>query len=181
LAFSNNRAIKFVVMCKIKSLLLILLLAGAAHAQEPSNMADARPTILKALDGDWIMRGDVLGKPARYTMHAESSLHNAFTEMHMTDANTPSKYEARVFIGFDQKSQSLIVHWLDVFGASGSIPHATGKIDGNAMQFSFPYKSATFRDTLTFDPAKNTWVLEIEAAKPDGSWSHFAGYAIARE
>ncbi len=160
--------------------LIMLLAAGSVHSQEQPRNADARPEILKALDGNWIMTGDVMGKPVTYTMLAEPTLHDTFTEMHMKDVQVPSKYEARVFIGYDRDSQSIIAHWMDSFGAKYSIPHATGQITGNTMQFIFPYNSGPFRDTLTYSPETTSWVLVIEASKPDGSWRHFAQYDIRR-
>ncbi len=115
---------------------LILLAAGCAHAQTQPRTTDPRPEILKALDGSWIMSGDVMGKPVTYTMVAEPTLHGTFTEMHMTDVQVPSEYEARVFIGYDPTSKSLIAHWMDSFGATYSIPHGTGHITGNTIEFT---------------------------------------------
>ena len=47
-------------------LLSTVLATASAHAAPPTAPADARPALLQALDGDWIMTGDVMGKPARY-------------------------------------------------------------------------------------------------------------------
>ncbi|MES2070045.1 MAG: DUF1579 family protein [Pseudomonadota bacterium] len=165
-------------LAPLLALTLLLLAAGGAHSQEQA--ADARPALLKALDGSWIMTGDVMGKPVTYTMQAAPMLQDSFTEMHMKDVQLPAKYEARVFIGYDKGSQAIITHWMDSFGAKYSIPHATGQITGNTIQFIFPYNSAPFRDTLTYSPETASWVLVIEASKPDGSWRHFARYDIRR-
>jgi hypothetical protein len=73
------------------------------------------------------------------------------------------------------------VHWLDSFGAEYSVPYGTGAIKGNAIVFNIPYPSGQFRDTLTYQPAQQAWTLLIEAAKPDGSWGHFAQYEIRRK
>ncbi|MBA5636667.1 DUF1579 family protein [Duganella sp. LX20W] len=161
-------------------LLSTVLATASAHAAPPTAPADARPALLQALDGDWIMTGDVMGKPVRYTMAATPTLNATFTEMHMKDVQVPAKYEARVFIGYDQGSQSVIAHWMDIFGAKGSIPHATGKITGSTIEFIFPYASAPFRDTLSYHAETASWTFEIESAKPDGTWKHFARYDIRR-
>jgi hypothetical protein len=166
--------------------LLLLSLAGAAAAADtppgaaPALNADARPDLLKALDGRWIMSGDVMGKPVTYDMVAAPTLHNTFTELHMIDVQMPSKYEARVLIGADRDGQSVIAHWMDSFGARASIPHATGAISGNQIEFTFAYKSAPFRDTFTRSPESDSWTLVIEAAQADGSWKHFARYTMRR-
>lgn len=157
-----------------------VLATATAHAAPPPAPADARPALLKALDGDWVMTGDVMGKPVRYNMAATPALNGTFTEMHMKDVQVPAKYEARVFIGYDQGSQAVIAHWMDSFGAKSSIPHATGKMTDHTIEFTFPYASAPFRDTLSYQPESASWTLEIESAKPDGTWKHFARYEIRR-
>ena len=162
-------------------LFLALLFSSCIYAQEPARPGDARPPLLQALDGRWVMNGDVRGKPVRYTMLASPTLQATFTEMHMLDVQVPPRYEARVLIGFDAASQSVIVHWLDSFGAKYSIPHATGQITGATLGFTFPYPGGSFRDTLTYDKEHDCWTLQIEAAQPDGSWKHFAQYFIRRE
>lgn len=157
-----------------------VMFAALGHPANAAEAAAARPALLVALDGRWTMVGDVMGKPVQYDMEAFPTLQGTFTEMHMNDIHVPSKYEARVFIGAD-KDGRLIVHWLDSFGAKYSVPHGTGAITGNTIAFSFPYPSGEFRDTLTYQPARQTWTLLIEAAKPDGSWGHFARYEIQRK
>jgi hypothetical protein len=137
-------------MRRILTLLLALVgFASGVLAQDQAMTADTRPTLLRALDGNWVMTGDVLGKPVTYDMVAVPSLQGAFTEMHMKDMQVPSKYEARVFIGVDPGSQ-----------------------------FSIPYDSGPFRDTLIFHLQDRSWSLAIEASQPDGSWKHFARYKI---
>jgi hypothetical protein len=156
----------------------MLIAASGAHAQDPANSAGKRPALLQALDGHWVMTGDVLGKAVTYDMVAAPTLQGSFTEMHMTDVNVPSEYEARVFIGVDPDDQVVIAHWLDNFGAKYSVPHGTGQATGNVIQFTIPYADGPFRDTLTFHPEDRSWSFVIEASQPDGSWKHFARYEI---
>jgi hypothetical protein len=165
-----------------KTLFLALLLAtGISNAQSPAQAVDARPELLKALDGNWVMSGDVRGKPVTYSMNAAPALERNFTEMRMHDTQVPAKYEARVFIGYDTASATVIVHWMDVFGARYSIPHATGHIVGNNIEFTFAYPDGPFRDTLSYHPESKSWTLVLESSKPDGSWAHFARYDIRRQ
>lgn len=142
--------------------------------------ADERPALLKALDGPWIMRGDVRGKPVSYTMRAGPGLQDKFTEMHMVDVQQPPRYEARVFLGMDGAGQKVIAHWLDSFGAGSSVPHATGTLAGNVIEITFPYAGGAFRDTFTYQPEQQGWLFELEAARPDGGWQHFARYVLRR-
>lgn len=78
----------------------ILMAAGALNAQEHPKIPD-RPAVLKALDGEWVMSGDVMGEPVTYRMVAGPTLQGAFTEIHMNDVQVPSQYEARVLVGYD--------------------------------------------------------------------------------
>lgn len=159
--------------------LLAILGAGALRAQEHPKISE-RPAALKALDGDWIMSGDVMGKPVTYRMTAGPTLQGTFTEIHMNDVQVPSEYEARVLIGYDTESNSVIAHWMDSFGAKHSIPHGTGSVTDNSIQFTIPYGGGPFRDTFTYNPDTNTWLFVLEVFQPDGTWKHFARYNVRR-
>lgn len=161
----------------MRRFLLALLLALSIA---PAWAEGDRPELLQALDGAWTMTGDVRGKPVTYTMQAKPVLHGRFTEMRMRDVQTPSQYEAHVYLGVDPGTGSLIVHWMDSFGAKYSIPHATGRIDGDTMQFSFAYASGQFRDTFSYDREARAWTFVLEAQQPDGSWKHFAKYRVLK-
>ena len=156
-----------------------MLSAGPAPAQDRPVVAE-RPASYRALDGEWIMTGDVMGAPVTYRMQAGPTLSGAFTEIHMIDVATPSEYEARVFLGYDQDTRTVIVHWLDSFGGKYSIPHGTGTLTDDSIQFVVPYPSGAFRDTFKYDPHESTWLFVIEAQQPDGSWQHFARYSVHR-
>ena len=160
--------------------LLMLLAAGSLRAQERPKIPE-RPPVLKALDGNWVMSGDVMGKPVTYRMVAGPTLQGAFTELHMTDVQVPSEYEARVFIGYDADKKIVIAHWMDSFGAEYSIPHGSGHVTENSIQFTIPYQSGSFRDTFTYSPESKTWLFVLEAAQPDGTWKHFARYSVRRK
>jgi hypothetical protein len=66
-------------------------------------------------------------------------------------ANTPPKYEARVFIGPDTLAGRALAHWLDNFGAVYSVPPAsTIRLDaadgaGGWKRFA-QYRAARHRD-----------------------------------
>lgn len=161
--------------------MLLVMPPLAVQAQSIVLRDDPRPPLLKQLDGEWIMKGDVLGKPVEYLLVAGPTLRARFTELHMRDLAEPPQYEARVFLGVDAENGDLIAHWMDDFGARYSIPHGTGRIEGATLQFTFPYADGPFRDTFEFVPSNGTWSFRIEAGQPDGSWKHFARYEIRRK
>lgn len=154
---------------------LVFFLSGNLHAQEQPKIPE-RPAVLKALDGNWVMTGDIRGKLVTHKMVAGPTLQGAFTEIYIKDVETT--YEARVLIGYDAESDSVIVHWIDSFGAKHSIPHGTGSAADNSIQFTFLYGSGPFRDTFTYDSDTNTWLFVLEASQPDGTWKHFARYNV---
>jgi hypothetical protein len=165
----------------IAAFILQTIALPLANAGEATGDMDKRPDVLKALDGNWVMTGDVMGRPATYDMVAAPALQGAFTEMRMRDIQVPSKYEAAVFLGYDTETKTVIVHWMDRFGAKASIPHATGHIAGNTVQFIFPYKGGQFRDTFSYSPETSTWDFLLESGQADGSWKKFASYVVKRK
>lgn len=160
-------------------LLLAALTVPAAQADEVP-AGDPRPALLRSLDGEWTMTGDVQGEAVSYALVAGPTLGGAFTELHMLDTAQPPGYEARVFIGWDADSATIIAHWLDSFGARFSVPHGVGRIEGNTIEFTVPYADGPFRDTFVFSPERGAWELRIESAQADGSWAHFAHYELRR-
>lgn len=158
------------------SLATLLLAPTSSHAAP----ADTRPAVLRALDGSWTMSGDVMGKPVTYRMTAAPALQGTFTEMRMQDVQVPAQYEAVVFIGYDAASGNLIAHWMDSFGAKHSVPHGTGRVDGNTIQFTIPYAAGDFRDTFTYDPASASWRFVLESKGAGDAWKHFARYQVKR-
>ena len=88
---------------------VVAVVTGCAAALAPARRAaEARPALLAALDGNWVMVGDVMGKPVRYKLTVSPVLAGTFTELHMTDSQEPPQYEARVFIANDRESGRVI-------------------------------------------------------------------------
>lgn len=168
---------------RIRGLLaaLVVIALGCAEAPAPRlNAAETRPQLLAALDGNWLVVGDVMGKPVKYTLIVSPVLARTFTELHMTDVQEPPQYEARVFIAHDKESGQVIAHWLDVFGGKGSIPHGTGQVTDDTIEFIIPYANGPFRDRLTRDAASGEWRFTIESSERSGEWKHFAAYKLER-
>ena len=175
-----NRTVTTLACC---AACCLLPMAGLTHAQVQETAAaaaDTRPDILRQLDGVWTMKGDVRGKPVTYRMVATPALQGTFTELRMKDAEVPARYEATVFLGYDAGTKTVIAHWMDSFGAKYSVPHGTGDTAGNVVTFTIPYPDGPFRNTWRFDPATSSWQFALEAAQADGSWKHFARYAVTR-
>jgi hypothetical protein len=147
---------------------------GSARAERQA----AAETLLDRLVGDWLMVGEVRGRPVTYTLAARRVLGARFVELHMLDVNEPPGYEARVFIGADTLPGRILVHWLDSFGAAYSVPHGSGEVVGDTLRFEVPYPGETFRDLLIYHGNERGWTLQIEADDGAGGRRLFARYEV---
>jgi len=162
-------------------LLAVLLGFNACQSPEKSQKKDPRPLLLQHLDGTWMGTGQVTGEPVTYLISVEPVLNSAFSKIHMVDLSPQPQYEALVFIGEDPATKTIITHWLDSFGAAYSIPHGTGKISGQTLEFSIPYPESVFLDRFIYDEPSDSWKLDILSRKDtSASWTVFAGYVLHR-
>lgn len=159
----------------ILAITVICFLSCKSNVPE-SVIADNRPEILKKLDGTWLVSGQVQGDSVAYNLTVKPVLNNTFSELHMKDVAVPPQYEAIVFIGYDTAGKKIISHWMDSFGPAFSIPHGTGTIEQNKIEFIIPYDGNPFRDILTFDEKEGSWSFVIESSKDSITWSNFASY-----
>lgn len=143
----------------------------------PAARADS---LLSRLEGRWRMRGVVQGDSVAYTLDAERALDRRFVVLRMKDVQVPAQYEAHVYIGVDSATTRVIAHWMDVFGAGSSIPHAEGAVRGDTLTLLFRYASGDFRDTFAWDPRRDAWHVLLESADGKGGWSRFAEYRATR-
>jgi hypothetical protein len=167
--------------CAIAALLTALLggIFAVAAGTAPS-VADADNAYLEELLGKWDMTGWMGSKALHYRAVAERVLQNGFVRLHMVDVAADPQYEADVYIGVDSQQHDFVAHWLDRFGAAGARVVGTGKRSNDKLILIFPYAAGNFRDTFTFLSDSSTWSLLLESQKPDGSWSTFASYTLAR-
>ena len=160
-----------VLIASVLSIMVATSLAGPPSSDD---------SYLDDLQGRWVMRGTLGGKPVTYDAVAERVLGGAWLKFHMIDAREPPGYQADVFLGYDPSAHDFIVHWLDQFGAAGARVVATGHRDGEQLMFTFPYAEGTFRDTFRRDKRNGTWTLLLESQGKDGTWSMFANYRLTR-
>ncbi len=172
---------KKIPLTQITIILLLPLSISCTNNKTEKQINDFRPSILKQLDGEWIAKGKVMGNDVEYNLRVSPVLNFTFSELHMIDVSNPPQYEAMVFIGYDTTSKKIISHWLDSFGPTFSIPHGTGKIDNNTIEFTIPYADGTFRDRIILNEREKTWSLLIESFKDSTSWNTFAEYTITKK
>jgi hypothetical protein len=150
---------------------LTLAFAGESQDGREHPLQDA---FLDGLVGDWQVVRTMKNRTAENTVHADWVLNHQFLRLHYRDVATPSKYEALVFIGYDNAGKHYVVHWIDVFGGHFSQTLGSGKRDGNALAITFDYPDGEFRNTFTFAPQERTWTSLMRQKDKKGEWSAFA-------
>lgn len=159
---------------KILSFILLLVTAVTAHAQESTTNAALNDPLLDRLVGDWsVERTFPSGRVTKNIVHAEWVLQHQFVELHYQGPATPSRYEARVLIGYDQLANRYVCHWADSYGGTYSADGFAPRQDkSNAMEFTFEFHDGRLTNRFAFEPASGTWKSTIWQTEK-GEWTLF--------
>jgi hypothetical protein len=87
-----------------------------------------------------------------------------------------------VYIGYDTTRSCYVTFWLDNFGVDSAISvlgYGDRKGDTLVILFSFP--NEPFRDTFTYDSARDEWRFLLEDGNLQGTWKTFADYYLKRK
>lgn len=166
-------------MARVTFILLGTFLVASQSTAQTTNPV-AMDSLLQRLVGTWTMTGAVQGQAATYHLEVRRVLQNRFVELHMEDIARPPQYEARVFIGIDSAASRYVAHWMDNFGAAYSIPHGVGAAHGDTIVLTFSYANGPFRDTFSYDHARDAWRFRLESGDSLGHWRPFADYQVRR-
>ena len=151
---------------------LMAIAFSVAHSQPPPELKDP---FLDQFLGDWhVERKFGSGKTGENAMHVEWMLKHHFIRLEYGHGETSPKYEAIVFIGYDDAAQSYVCHWVDVFGARYSAL-GRGKLsdDKRSLEFHFDSKEGGLTNKFTFNPDTKTWTSLIRQEE-NGEWRTFA-------
>ena len=153
-------------------LLFAIALAQAQAQGPPPELKDA---FLDNFVGEWrVERKSASGRVVETSVRGEWMLKRQFIELHYGYADSSPKYEAIVFIGFDDADKTYVCHWMDVFGGRYS-GLGRGKIDNNlvAIEFRFDSKEGALTNKFTFDWQTKIWTSLIRQQEK-GEWKTFA-------
>ena len=152
-----------------------------------------RDRLLDELVGNWEVTGTVVGEPLRHSCAVEWILNHQFLRIHFLDIGTKAsrkkkagrddhpRYEAMVFVGYDNMSDRYVVHWLDIFGGRFSEILGYGQLMGrNSIRFRFEGGTVPLHNTITWNPQKRTWSMIIDQKNPKGKWTRFASESFQR-
>lgn len=172
--------------------LILFLLMGccAVLGQEPPEALDGphnvfHDDLLDNLVGEWRVAGKIRGKPAEQTYEARWALNHQFLRLHEVGAGAvldgQVRYEAMVFIGYDNTSDRYVAHWLDVYGGRFSETVGYGTRSGNSIRFVFEYPEGPFHNTFIWQPKTNTWHFVLETKNSKGKWMNFADLTATKQ
>ena len=137
--------------------------------------------LLDKLSGNWKMKGVVREDSVEYKTECKWTLNHQFFLLHMLDINNPPRFEAVVYIGFNNDKKNYVVHWLDQFGGSYSETLGHGNSNGDSIKILFNYPYGYFRDTFTYLTDKEQWHFLLEDKNEDVEWQKFAEYTLIKE
>jgi hypothetical protein len=90
------------------------------------------------------------------------------------------RYEAMVFVGYDNASERYVAHWIDVYGGRFSETLGYGRRENESVQFVFEYPDGPFHNTFQWDPKASSWTFLLESKRPSGQWLPFAEDRLQR-
>jgi hypothetical protein len=171
-----------------KSLPLLLLLALTALPQSKPEPLDGphrlfHDDVLDHLQGHWKLAGIIMGKPSEMSLNGEWVLNHQFLLLHESDSSAgPGKprYQANIYIGYDNASDRYVVHWIDIFGGRFSETLGYGTRAGNTIKFNFEYPNGPFHNTFTWNSQENSWHFLLEQKDAEGRWKTFADQTAVR-
>ena len=162
---------------KVKSLILALALFAVpvACAQQPP----VSSPLLDHLAGKWLMEGTMAGQPTKHDLDAQWVLDHHYLRIHEVSrekkANGQPRYEAFVFIAWNEQPKRYSCAWLDVYGgfSDGSIGVAPPSDHELAFVFKNEKGEPDFSNHFAYDPKTDTWSDTLDnivkgAPKPFG-------------
>jgi len=163
------------------ALMLVLPSVGAARgAENPGSLLDR-------LTGQWVLEGTIAGETTTHDVEAKWVLDRQYLQIHEIsreeEAPGKPKYEAIVYITWEEPRGEYSCLWLDSTGNSGLsngiVGHAKPAGDEIPLLFKDSDGSA-IHNTFTYDPSAHTWKWKIDNEK-DGRLSPFARVTLRRK
>jgi hypothetical protein len=169
-----------------KIFLRVALLSSFACAQHSyAQQSPVNSPLLDHLVGHWVLKGIVAGQQTTHDVDAEWELDHHYLRVHEVsrdkDNQGKPKYEALVFIAWNDEPKQYACAWLDVFGglAAESIGVATPK--ENEIPFVFKNEKGVISLTNDFlyHPSSGTWDWSIDNVDKDAA-TPFARVQLTR-
>lgn len=161
----------------MRNLLLVvaLLAAPAVWAQQPP----VSSPLLDHLAGKWVMEGTMAGQPTTHDIDAEWVLDHHYLRIHEVSrektATGKPRYEATVFIAWNDPPKHYSCAWLDVYGGFSAASIGVAPPADNELAFIFKNEKGEpdFSNDFVYDPKTDSWSDALDnivngAKKPFG-------------
>jgi hypothetical protein len=161
----------------VKNLILVLALfiAPLTIAQQPP----VNSPLLDHLAGHWLMDGAIANQPTQHDLDAEWVLDHHYLRLHEvsheTKPNGQPKYEAMIFIAWNDQPKHYSCAWLDVYGSFSVASIGWAPPSDNELAFLFKNEKgeSDFSNVFIYDPKTDTWSDALDnivngAKKPFG-------------
>ena len=150
-----------------------------ARSQSPADL-------LNQLEGNWVLRGKIAGKPTVHDVQAHWILHHEYLQIHEVSRDKDSQgnpaYEAEILVSWEPKANQYACLWLDstAGGALTSQVTCRAKPAVDAIPFVFTISPTdSINTTFTYNEAADTWQWRIENVA-DGKSERFAEVELSR-
>ncbi len=160
--------------------LATLAVAGSAGAEQPT-LQDA---LLDKLQGAWVITGTIAGEETVDDLDVEWVNQHQYLRLHEVSRHRRPdgrpRYEATVYIGWNQPIARYGIVWLDDFGGLSTQSIGLASRSGDRLPFVFTNPDGSFtRTTMTYVPAKKGWTWTIDEDRA-GKLSRFAALTLTR-
>ena len=142
----------------------MMMMSVAAAAQQPP----VNSPLLDHLVGSWVMRGTIAGQKTTHDVKAQWVLGHHYLQIHEVAREKNSsggpRYEATIFLAWNQKPPHYSCVWLDVYG--GLSPESIGTAAPQASELPFVFKDdkgeTTFTNDFLYNSKADSWEWRMD-------------------
>jgi len=146
----------------------IVLLAAFLTPLAVGQQAPVNSPLLDHLAGSWVLEGIIAGEQVTHDVDADWVLDHHYLRVHevsrQTNAKGRPKYEALVFIAWNEEPKQYACVWLDVFGGLSPLSIGLGTPKENEIPFAFKDEkgSLSLTNDFLYEPKSDTWEWRID-------------------
>jgi hypothetical protein len=160
---------------------VVTLAVASPIAAEQPTLQDA---LLDKLPGAWVINGTIAGEETTDDLTVEWVNQHQYLRLHEVSRhkrpNGRPRYEATVYIGWNQPTAKYGIVWLDDFGGLSTQSIGLATKEGDRLPFVFTNLDGSFtRTTMTYNPASKGWTWTIDEDRA-GKLSRFAALTLTR-
>jgi hypothetical protein len=166
---------------KMLFLSVVTLAVASPIAAEQLTLQDA---LLDKLPGAWVINGTIDGEETTDDLTVEWVNQHQYLRLHEVSRhkrpNGRPRYEATVYIGWNQSTAKYGIVWLDDFGGLSTQSIGLATKEGDRLPFVFTNLDGSFtRTTMTYKPSSKGWTWTIDEDRA-GKLSRFAALTLTR-